>query len=769
MRYAEAVQPLEQSGMTETRQFTIAATGKAFRNLMDGLYSRKIEAFCREILTNAFDSHCEAGTPDRLFSVHIPTVFDKRLRVRDFGVGMDHEQVMSRYSTLFDSTKDDSDEFVGMLGLGSKSPFAYTDGFSLRCWDGLKVRVYAVNLGEGGVPQISLANTAFSNEPRGVEVTIPVAQQDWMELEAALARVCLGFATPPVMPQRIRKQMEWEGRLSGSGWAVGKCEALGPGFWARQGCVLYPIDKHEVLRVFPEWGRGDKSEKISVVIDFELGELDVSTSRETLSLNEKSRANIEKRIGLFRGELEEELKGEFAGCNTDWEIALRYEEIGAGQLPKGLLEGTSYRQVHFRIKEELAETLRSHRHRHSNYRWAMIELGHHYDHAGTRRDHCGLTYTVTNQSDSYRVKKPRLPSASNRMALVVDDTTNNARVAHWLSKHPSYDKALVLRATSSDIGVPLEWDTPAGVRRKVWRKNITIADLLSMPVVAKMGHPEFLRASTFAEPPKPPRAKYEGPPAGMLLTDDGLENLGPKELKEHGKTTRVLFYSLQKKSLLVPEVGKPARDWRTHTSLDNVNALRSEINRLSGKSDPLLLVRVTPSTEYDKVRHFRLAPTVRQIFLERDDPEFWHGLVMETLWKWFRDQHGEISRDAVLLDHFERSVNPRVRAVARMVRRAEKLAFGTDYNFARHHLEILFSRGDDDLRRKFLSHVRTLDMPCPRWDTDADPESFLSPRWKRFLVRVSQTTRGMSATEKSVYFRHMELAEMEAQRRVGRK
>ena len=136
MKYEPVLQPLELSGFGEQRSFSILASGKAFRNLMDGLYSRKIEAAVRELCTNAQDSHVAAGWPGRQFLVSLPTDFNLKFSVRDYGVGMPHAQVMDRYSTLFDSTKDQSNNETGMLGLGSKSPFAYTDGFTLRCWDG---------------------------------------------------------------------------------------------------------------------------------------------------------------------------------------------------------------------------------------------------------------------------------------------------------------------------------------------------------------------------------------------------------------------------------------------------------------------------------------------------------------------------------------------------------------------------------------------------------------------------------------------------------
>ena len=66
--------------------FTIAATGKAFKILSDGLYSDKIRAIIRELSCNARDSHVAAGNAAP-WSIHLPNMDEPWFSVEDFGTG----------------------------------------------------------------------------------------------------------------------------------------------------------------------------------------------------------------------------------------------------------------------------------------------------------------------------------------------------------------------------------------------------------------------------------------------------------------------------------------------------------------------------------------------------------------------------------------------------------------------------------------------------------------------------------------------------------
>ena len=142
MKLHTNVNTVERSGQFEESNFSIEASAKAFFILSDGLYSNKIKAVIRELSTNAYDSHVDAGCPETPFEVHLPTQMEPHFHVRDFGVGLSHEDCMKLYTTYFYSNKTDRNDSVGCLGLGSKSPFAYVDSFTVESYYEGTYRVY---------------------------------------------------------------------------------------------------------------------------------------------------------------------------------------------------------------------------------------------------------------------------------------------------------------------------------------------------------------------------------------------------------------------------------------------------------------------------------------------------------------------------------------------------------------------------------------------------------------------------------------------------
>jgi hypothetical protein len=207
-------------GITETRQFSIKANGKAFKVLIDGLYSDKIRAVIREIWTNAFDAHVMAGNADQPFDCHLPTIFEPVFRVRDYGVGMSHEQIMVLYTTVFESSKEDTNSQVGKLGLGSKSPFAYVDTFTVTSWDGTMKRSYSAFIGEDYIPRIASMGEEASDEPRGIEISFPVKSGDIHSFMEAAKKTALGFDVLPNFVGAPIRMAPLEVITSGTRWKL---------------------------------------------------------------------------------------------------------------------------------------------------------------------------------------------------------------------------------------------------------------------------------------------------------------------------------------------------------------------------------------------------------------------------------------------------------------------------------------------------------------------------------------------------------------------
>jgi hypothetical protein len=164
---------VEVSGEIKTSGFKIRTTAKAFQILSSNIYTNKIEAVVREISCNAVDAHVAAKN-ENPFDVHLPTQIEPFFAVRDYGTGLSEEDVLEIYTTYFSSTKNGSNEYIGALGLGSKSPFSVAESFNVvSFFNGVK-SIYNCHKDENGEPQIAVIVSEETPEPNGLYVKVQV-------------------------------------------------------------------------------------------------------------------------------------------------------------------------------------------------------------------------------------------------------------------------------------------------------------------------------------------------------------------------------------------------------------------------------------------------------------------------------------------------------------------------------------------------------------------------------------------------------------------
>lgn len=317
----------------EVVNFTIKANAKAFAVLVDSLYSDKVRAVIRELCSNAFDAHIAAGNPDP-FDLHLPTSFQPYFSVRDYGTSLSHENVLHLYTTVFESTKEDTNSQVGKFGLGSKSPFAYTDTFTVTAWkDGVK-RMYSAFIGKGRVPQIAYMGQEPSDAPQGLEISFPVKQPDIGDFGYAALRTLYAFPQLPNLTG-YKPVIPTETVLhSGDGWKLVQAVLVGQGgAYARQGCVVYPIDRNAVAS---KTGEQLQILTANLIIDFPIGDIDVAASRESLSYDETTCANIAKRAKEIETVILAMFTKEIQNAKTRWDATLAYKKLMASSLPTSL-------------------------------------------------------------------------------------------------------------------------------------------------------------------------------------------------------------------------------------------------------------------------------------------------------------------------------------------------------------------------------------------------------------------------------------------------
>jgi len=380
-------------GISTPKNYRIAATAISFDIMSNGLYSRKIEAVIRELSCNAYDAHVAAGKKHEPFEVQLPTQFEPIFKIKDYGTGFkfikggceecngtgivgqgsasetyceacdatgDYDAVMRLGCTYFASDKHHSNELIGALGLGSKSPFAYinkhsqtgdkeTGGFNIANHYEGKTYFYTARV-KDGFPATSLDMVVDSPDvPNGVEIKFPVASGDIWEFENTAKTVFEFFQPKPVFigeksvsvnVSTYSVQSELWGMRTNAQTAQG-----GYGLRAISGVVPYSVGNIDQSRL------SDAQKKlVEMPIDlfFNIGDLNVAANRENLQLDPKTVTNILARLDVVQDKLMEEVKAKVDACPTGWEARLKIHELmmqsGLGALVndafnKGMLDG----------------------------------------------------------------------------------------------------------------------------------------------------------------------------------------------------------------------------------------------------------------------------------------------------------------------------------------------------------------------------------------------------------------------------------------------
>ena len=304
------------SNVGEIGEFRIRNSAKAFNILSSGLYANKIRAIVRELSCNAVDSHTAAGRQSTPFDVHLPNQLDPTFSIRDYGTGLTHEQVQNIYTTYFESTKTESNAFIGALGLGSKSPFSYTDNFTVTAIkDGVR-GVYSAFINGEGVPSIVLMHSDATDQPAGVEIKFAVdSRSDFYKFEEEARYVYTYFALRPVVSGGDGdfqfRDIEYKEKniIPGVHYTDSRSSR------AVMGNIAYPID---IPNAETALGELHKLLGCGLEMHFDIGELDFQASREGLSYIPQTINAIRAKLEALNAQLAVHVALEADVIDNDW-------------------------------------------------------------------------------------------------------------------------------------------------------------------------------------------------------------------------------------------------------------------------------------------------------------------------------------------------------------------------------------------------------------------------------------------------------------------
>ncbi len=291
--------------------------------ILTDLYSNPVLAVVREYSTNAYDSHVEAGNPAPI-EVTLPTPLDPTFKVVDRGLGLSVDEIRDVYSLYGASTKRGSNDVVGMLGLGCKSGLTYALSFTI---DAVKngVRTVAVVAKDNdGVGVIRILDTAGTDAPNGVTVTVPVRTNDvWKFTDAAdefyrywkPGTVLVNGEQPTFIGERARENFLWldeDVAVVKGGHSV-----------VVMGNVAYPFTN------------SDRSFRHGIVAWVPMGTINFTPSREAIHVTALSMETGSAVEAFVAERFNDALEAKLAEAETAWEgllIARAWGQDRVGRL-----------------------------------------------------------------------------------------------------------------------------------------------------------------------------------------------------------------------------------------------------------------------------------------------------------------------------------------------------------------------------------------------------------------------------------------------------
>lgn len=322
MKMGHVAQDVVVNGEFKTSDFNVGDIAFIVDMFADKVYSHKERAVIRELSCNAHDSHIMAGTEHIPFKVHLPTYLEQWFSIRDFGTGLSDHDIRTIFAGIGISTKRNSNDVIGCFGIGSLSPYSLSDSFTVTSYFNGVVRHYTCYRDDLRKPVVALLSEMDTDEPNGLEVRVSVKNNFTAFEEEATNVFAFWEGTIPDINNKdvLIECEEYKKRFILTGDGYGFSNKYGSPY-AIMGNIAYSIPPscHNSLYV-------------ECYIKFDLGELDFDTSRENLSLTEKTKLAIKNKIETIKENLQRQAEKIVEGEDTAFKKAKKAFNLSSNQL-----------------------------------------------------------------------------------------------------------------------------------------------------------------------------------------------------------------------------------------------------------------------------------------------------------------------------------------------------------------------------------------------------------------------------------------------------
>lgn len=326
----------------QTESFKIANNAHMMDILSKKLYTNPELAVCRELVCNAIDAHFSlhrqnsedahkavnspTGVRGTLKKVEVtmPSVYnDFRFIVKDYGTGLSEEDVLNLYTTYGQSTKQGSNDFIGGLGIGSKSPFALTEEFSVVSrYRGTATTYHCYK--QKGLPVCTKLSAVKTDEHDGMTITVPFNVHNYasfcvraIEAFKAMSKelVEVSYDGAVVYFEDLFKNADIQ--LKHKNLVVYKGKEYSTEFNIRMGQVMYKAPMSWVTGSSYNYGP-------SVLLELPVGSVPIAASRESIEDCEASKEIVTKHLeSIFKDYADQNIKDKYESEHLTYQTYYR--------------------------------------------------------------------------------------------------------------------------------------------------------------------------------------------------------------------------------------------------------------------------------------------------------------------------------------------------------------------------------------------------------------------------------------------------------------
>lgn len=361
MKIEQNIQEAQITGDVQSNKVSIDSANIDFiiTILSTNLYSKPIESFIRETVSNAWDSHVEAGV-DKPVILELGTNTEGKhyCKIQDFGVGISPERFDKIYRNIGSSTKRNDNTQIGGFGIGRFSALAYSNMVTITSiYQGTEYKYLMYK--NGNSISIDLVYQQTTNNPNGVSVEVPIKNDGDVRnfYNAAISQLSFfenlyfetSFLDDSVLSKeaissfnnsRVKKYNNFlvtNTKTNYNSNSNTKIRLL-------LGKVAYPLRLENIS--LPNYN--SEISQLPIAINFEIGDIEVTPNREEILYTDKTKQLIKHKLSNAIAEINQLYS---IAVNRDFDSLTEYVESLSKTFQLELLPEDKYNSaVHYSMR-----------------------------------------------------------------------------------------------------------------------------------------------------------------------------------------------------------------------------------------------------------------------------------------------------------------------------------------------------------------------------------------------------------------------------------